>query len=83
MNSPNNCASATVWPDGQIVFSIFGHSQQRKFTQNIQIVPKWVHNFAKYQKPLNIWTKISQFVAKAVKFRQIWSHWLQQALAEA
>ena len=34
----------SVWPDDQIVFSIFGHLQQWK---SIQIVPKWVENVTK------------------------------------
>ena len=63
----------------KLVFQYLAIHNNENLPKSIQIV----HNFAKYQKPLNIWPKISQFVAKAAKFRQIWSHWLQQALAEA
>ena len=33
----------------QIVFSIFGHFQQWNLPKSIQIVPKWVENFAQDQ----------------------------------
>ena len=45
----NDPTGESVWPDGQIVSSRFGHLQQWKFAQKKQIVSKWVHNFAKYQ----------------------------------
>ena len=58
-----------------IVFSIFWHSNHRKFAQ--------LHTFAKAgtkvcQLPNQKHTKKSQRLlkfAKATKFRQIWSHW--------
>ena len=53
------------------------HNNNENLPKSIQIVPKWVHNFDKYQKPLNKWAKVSQFVAQAAKFRKIWSHCLR------
>ena len=42
-----------------------------------------VHNFAKCKiSPQNI-TKGFQNLAKVVKFRQIWSHWLQSSLCNS
>ena len=49
---------------------------------NIEILPKIIQivqsrftTLPNTKWTLKIWPKISQFVANAVKFRQIWSHW--------
>ena len=41
--------------------------------KRIQIVPKWVHNFAKYQINLKDIAKDFKLFAKVAKFCQIWS----------
>ena len=42
---------------------------------SIQIVPKWVENFAQNQINLKYIAKDFKLFAKVVEFRQIWSHW--------
>ena len=37
----------SMWPDEQIVFSIFGHLQQRKFAQKYTNCAKLIKNVAK------------------------------------
>ena len=56
-----------VWRDDQIVFSIFGHFQQRKFAQ-------WHTNFPKTKITLNILPNIFKYLPKWGEFRQILSH---------
>ena len=42
-----------VWHDGQIVFQHLAIYNNENLPKSIQIIPKWVHNFAKYQRFLN------------------------------
>ena len=45
--------------------------------KRIQIVPKWFHNFTKYQTNLYNFAEEFLIFAQVAKFRQIWSHWPQ------
>ena len=69
-----------MWPDDQIVFSIFGHLQQWNLPESIQIVTTRVKNFAQTQINLKYIAKYFYIFAKAVEFRQIWSHWRRTSL---
>ena len=68
-------APRTVWPDDQIVFSIFGHFQHWNLPKSIQNVQTRVKNFAQNQLNLQYIAKDFYIFAKVVEFRQIWSHW--------
>ena len=46
-------------------------------SNSIQIVPKWIENFAQNQINLKYIPKDFQLFAKMVEFCQIWSHWTQ------
>ena len=45
---------------------------------SIQIVPKWVENFAQDQINLKYIAKDFKLFAKVLEFRKIWSHWLRE-----
>ena len=62
-----------MWPEGFIIFSIFGHLEQGNFDKSIKYLPNYVHNFAKYQIVTKEMAKNFLNVAQVVKYRQIWS----------
>ena len=67
---------ASVWRDGQIVFSRFVHFQHWKFAQSNTNCPKMGSQLCQItNKPLKYCPRFFNF-AKVAKFRQIWSHWL-------
>ena len=43
--------------------------------------PKWVQNFAKYERNTAKIAKYFKMLAKEAKFRQIWSHWISTYLS--
>ena len=47
----HSCQSKTVWPNGLIICTIFGHLQQWNSPNSINILQKWVKCFSKlYQQ---------------------------------
>ena len=65
---------AAVWPDSLIIFSIFGHLEERKIAI---IESKFAKLGSKVCQILTNYQNIAQDFykfAKEVEFRQIWSH---------
>ena len=62
------------WPDAPMFFQYLAIYNDEFLPKSIQKIPKWVHNFTKYQ--INLWNVAKYFLifAKLAKFRQIWSH---------
>ena len=69
-----------VWPDGQTVFSIFGHLQQWIFAHEHTSCAKVGSQLCLV--PNEPWEYCQYFYifAKVAKFCQIWSHWLGHSL---
>ena len=68
--------SSSVWPDGQIICSIFGRLQQHwNFAQWYKKLAKYASNFAQYEKNLTENGQRFLKMAKVAKFWHIWSHW--------
>ena len=64
-----------VWPDGEIIFPIFGHLLKRKYAQWPQRIPKVGSKIGQILKNLQKITKYFKNLAKVAKFHQVWSHW--------
>ena len=67
-----------VWTDSQTYFRYLAIYNYENWPKSIQIVPKWVHNTAKYQtNPKNFAKQFKIFVNLA-KIRQIWLHFVHK-----
>ena len=67
----HSCQSKTVWPNGLIISSIFGHIQWRKVAQGHKKLPNWVQNLPNVKLTIKIVKPISENP-------QIWSRWLYE-----
>ena len=68
------CETLPVWPDGKIIYSIFGLLAQWKFGKNHLKFAKVGSNFWQIQTNSFKIARGSES-AKVAKFCQIWSHW--------
>ena len=57
----------------RLFFQSFAIYNDKILPKSIQKVPKWVHNFSKYQRNLSNVAKDLLIFANLAKFRQIWS----------
>ena len=65
-----------MWPDRKNIFPIFGHLLQWKYATWTDKIPKVGSKIGRIQiNPRKI-TKYFKHLAKAAKFRLVWSHWL-------